>query len=84
MFKGDAKVQPRLEKRTRLKLETLSTTTLDLKKGGENSGELRYLLFSFPLCPVVCSGSPGSLTPGFLRCVAQNPDSSDIELNSEK
>ena len=45
-------------------------------KGGKNTGrtdELRYLPFSFPLCPVVCSGSSGSLTPGFLRCVAQNP-----------
>ena len=56
-------------------LKKLSTTILDSMEGEKNTGktdELRYLI-SFPLCPVVCSGSSGSLALGFLRCDAQNP-----------
>ena len=85
VLKAHAKVQPRLEYRPRLKLKTLSTTTSDSMKGGKNSGRndvLRCLLSLFPLCPVVCSGSPGSMAPGFLLCVAQkSEDSIDIKFN---
>ena len=84
--KAYAKVQSRLENRPRPRLKTLSTTIFDSMEGGKNTGrtdELRFLPFSFPLCLVVCSGSSGSLTPGFLRCCSESEDSIDIELNSE-
>ena len=76
VLKVYAKVQPRLEYRPRLKLETLRTTTFDSMQGGKNSGPdwwAEIPTFLFPLVPGCLFWLPRSLTPGFLRCVAQNP-----------